>query len=99
MGEGPVNLNWGPIMKTINESPHDFFAQGGWSFLGGAGDESEHSEGSPSESEFEADSEDLVEESSSAEESAFEASDASGSDGSASDFGDGSDSEGQCASG
>ncbi|KAJ8699613.1 FACT complex subunit spt16 [Pleurotus ostreatus] len=94
MGEGPVNLNWGPIMKTINESPHDFFVQGGWSFLGGAGDESEHSEGSPSESEFEADSEDLVEESSSAEESAFEASDASGSDGSASDFGDGSDSEG-----
>jgi nucleosome binding factor SPN SPT16 subunit len=36
LGEGPVNLNWGPIMKTINESPHDFFQQGGWrSFLGG----------------------------------------------------------------
>jgi nucleosome binding factor SPN SPT16 subunit len=26
-------------MKTINESPHDFFQQGGWSFLGGAGGE------------------------------------------------------------
>ncbi len=39
MSEGPVNLNWGPIMKTINESPHDFFQQGGWSFLGGAGGE------------------------------------------------------------
>jgi hypothetical protein len=24
-------------MKTINESPYDFFQQGGWSFLGGAG--------------------------------------------------------------
>ena len=39
MSEGPVNLNWGPIMKTINESPYDFFQQGGWSFLGGAGAE------------------------------------------------------------
>jgi len=39
MSEGPVNLNWGPIMKTINESPYDFFQQGGWSFLGGGGAE------------------------------------------------------------
>jgi hypothetical protein len=37
LSEGPVNLNWAPIMKTINESPYDFFQQGGWSFLGGAG--------------------------------------------------------------
>jgi hypothetical protein len=37
LSEGPVNLNWGPIMKTINESPFDFFQQGGWSFLGGPG--------------------------------------------------------------
>ncbi|CAK5279482.1 unnamed protein product [Mycena citricolor] len=34
MTESPVNLNWGPIMKTINDSPHDFFRDGGWSFLG-----------------------------------------------------------------
>jgi nucleosome binding factor SPN SPT16 subunit len=39
MSEGPVNLNWNPIMKTINESPYDFFQQGGWNFLGGAGGE------------------------------------------------------------
>ncbi len=39
LSEGPVNLNWGPIMKTINESPYDFFQQGGWSFLGGTGGE------------------------------------------------------------
>ncbi len=26
-------MNWGPIMKHINESPHDFFQGGGWSFL------------------------------------------------------------------
>ena len=35
LAEGPVNLNWGPIMKTINDNPYDFFQQGGWSFLGG----------------------------------------------------------------
>lgn len=28
-------MNWGPIMKTINDDPYDFFQQGGWSFLGG----------------------------------------------------------------
>lgn len=26
-------------MKTINDDPYDFFLQGGWSFLGGAGGE------------------------------------------------------------
>lgn len=35
MSEGPVNLNWGPIMKHINENPYEFFQGGGWSFLGG----------------------------------------------------------------
>lgn len=40
LAEGPVNLNWGPIMKTINDDPYEFFQQGGWTFLGGtAGDE------------------------------------------------------------
>lgn len=37
MAEGPVNLNWGQIMKTINENPLEFFREGGWSFLGGTG--------------------------------------------------------------
>jgi nucleosome binding factor SPN SPT16 subunit len=41
LAEGPVNLNWGPIMKTINDSPYDFFRGGGWTFLGGTGDEVE----------------------------------------------------------
>lgn len=35
LAEGPVNLNWGPIMKTINDDPYEFFQQGGWTFLGG----------------------------------------------------------------
>ncbi|KAG8217204.1 FACT complex subunit SPT16 [Butyriboletus roseoflavus] len=84
LSEGPVNLNWGPIMKTINESPYDFFQQGGWSFLGGGGAESDAEEESDTESEFEADPEDLVSEESSAEESAYDGSDASEDSGSAS---------------
>jgi len=88
LSEGPVNLNWGPIMKTINESPHDFFQQGGWSFLGGAGgEESDVENGSDTESEFEADPEELVSEESSDNVSDYDASDASDDDGSASDFG------------
>ena len=40
LAEGPVNLNWNPIMKTINDDPYEFFQHGGWTFLGGtAGDE------------------------------------------------------------
>lgn len=56
LAEGPVNLNWGPIMKTINDSPFDFFRGGGWTFLGGTGDESDQEEESETESEFEAES-------------------------------------------
>ncbi len=28
-------------MKTINDSPYEFFRGGGWTFLGGTGDEVE----------------------------------------------------------
>jgi nucleosome binding factor SPN SPT16 subunit len=93
MSEGPVNLNWGPIMKHINDNPFDFFQQDGWAFLGGAGGvESDHSSGSDSVSEFEAASDEFVSSASSNEESEF--SDASGSgSGSGSDFGGGDDSD------
>lgn len=33
IAESQINLNWGPIMKTINEDPAEFFAGGGWGFL------------------------------------------------------------------
>lgn len=33
LAEGPVNLNWSQIMKTINDSPFEFFKEGGWGFL------------------------------------------------------------------
>ncbi|KAJ7771766.1 FACT complex subunit SPT16 [Mycena metata] len=93
MTESPVNFNWGPIMKTINDSPYDFFQGGGWSFLGrGNGADSDHSDGSESESEFEADSEELQAVESSDDESAY--GDANGgSDESGSDFGGGGSDE------
>lgn len=47
LSEGPVNLNWGPIMKTINDDPYAFFQQGGWSFLGGNGGGEEVRSGIP----------------------------------------------------
>ncbi|KAL1947960.1 hypothetical protein VTO73DRAFT_13684 [Trametes versicolor] len=90
LSEGPVNLNWGPIMKTINEDPYEFFQQGGWSFLGGAaaGEESEADDDSDTESEFAASSADMESSESSQEESAYDdGSDASDDEGSGSDFG------------
>jgi nucleosome binding factor SPN SPT16 subunit len=82
MSEGPVNLNWGPIMKHVNENPYEFFQGGGWSFLGGVGGaESEASEQSDSISDFEAQS-DVFAESSSEDASEYSedvASDDSGS--------------------
>lgn len=97
LAEGPVNLNWGPIMKTINESPYDFFQQGGWSFLGGTGGD-EDSDGalSSSESEFAADSSEAAESESEVSASEFGDSDASDDSGSASSFGEG-DSSGKWA--
>ncbi|EMD38571.1 hypothetical protein CERSUDRAFT_113749 [Gelatoporia subvermispora B] len=95
LAEGPVNLNWGPIMKTINEDPYGFFQGGGWTFLGGSpgGDESDVDDDSDTESEFAAD-EVSSEISESSEESAyFDGSDASDDEGSGSDFGS-DDSEG-----
>jgi nucleosome binding factor SPN SPT16 subunit len=56
--EGPLNLNWATIMKTVTSDPHAFFADGGWSFLStetddeGEGDEEEESAFEVSESEL-----------------------------------------------
>lgn len=63
--EGPVNLNWPTIMKTVQGEPHSFFKDGGWSFLTldkeGSGDESQMS--SDGESSFHASDEDPEDES------------------------------------
>ncbi|KAI8062799.1 FACT complex subunit-domain-containing protein [Gilbertella persicaria] len=61
--EGPVNLNWSMIMKTVNEDTGEFFRNEGWDFLRPKSDE-ENSDVSESGSEFEL-SDDGFEESSS----------------------------------
>jgi len=94
IAEGPVNLNWGPIMKTINDSPYDFFRGGGWTFLGGTGDESEQDEESETESEFAGESAQPSSESNSdGTASDFDGSNASDDEGSGSDFDDESEGE------
>jgi len=59
--EGPVNLSWPQIMKTVNEDPVEFFKEGGWSFLQQAEGEDDDDE-EEEESEFEASGSDLASE-------------------------------------
>ncbi|KAI9298644.1 SPT16-domain-containing protein [Neoconidiobolus thromboides FSU 785] len=56
--EGPVNLNWNAIMKTIKDDPAGFFEDGGWKFLDNEQDGSD-AISEESASEFEVDSEEL----------------------------------------
>ncbi|WVQ82770.1 FACT complex subunit SPT16 [Cryptococcus sp. DSM 104549] len=46
LSEGPVNLTWPAIMKTLNEDPLAFYQEGGWSFLTGDGSDDESEESS-----------------------------------------------------
>ncbi|RFU32333.1 Acting on peptide bonds (peptidase), partial [Scytalidium lignicola] len=70
--EGPLNLNWPTIMKTVTADPHQFFADGGWSFLATESDDEENEEESE-ESAFEiSDSELAVSDESSEEDSDFD---------------------------
>ncbi|KAI5965899.1 SPT16 [Candida pseudojiufengensis] len=62
ISEGQMNLNWAQIIKTVQADPYQFFLDGGWSFLTGAGD-SDESEEEDAESEFEASDEDPQDES------------------------------------
>ena len=55
ISEGPVNLAWGQIMKTVNDDPYEFYESGGWGFLTGGNDSEDES--SEEGSEFEEDSE------------------------------------------
>ncbi|CAN3359985.1 FACT complex subunit Spt16p [Diutina catenulata] len=85
MSEGPMNLNWGTIMKTVQSDPYQFFLDGGWSFLSGEGDSEEEDE-EDEESEFEVSDDDPSDEEVSAgEEESEDYSSGSGSDDDASD--------------
>lgn len=82
--DGPLNLNWPTIMKTVTADPHSFFADGGWGFLSNDTDEDDGEEESE-ESAFEIDDSELAaSDESSDEESDFDsnASDDEGSEGS-----------------
>ncbi|KAI9689083.1 MAG: FACT complex subunit spt16 [Bathelium mastoideum] len=71
--EGPLNLNWGQIMKTVTADPHAFFEDGGWSFLAADSDDEDKDEESEEESAFEmSESEMAQSEESSEEDSEFD---------------------------
>ncbi|AEO56023.1 hypothetical protein MYCTH_2300442 [Thermothelomyces thermophilus ATCC 42464] len=66
--EGPLNLNWSVIMKTVTANPHQFFLDGGWGFLQNDSDDSDGSEEEEEESMFEISESELAEASESSEE-------------------------------
>jgi nucleosome binding factor SPN SPT16 subunit len=89
--EGPVNLNWGMIMKTVNDDPGEFYRNGGWNILGSGSDDEGSGNDSESGSEFEMSGDDFDESSSDDDESEADsaASDDSEEDEDMSDSGDG----------
>jgi nucleosome binding factor SPN SPT16 subunit len=67
--EGPLNLNWSVIMKTVLADPHQFFLDGGWGFLQNDSDDEDASEEEEDEdSAFEIDESELDAASESSEE-------------------------------
>ncbi|CAO3594139.1 unnamed protein product [Absidia cylindrospora] len=86
--EGPVNLNWSMIMKTVNENPAEFFKNGGWKFLSTGSDDEGSDEESEAESEFAMSDEELEESSSDESDFASEVASASEEEEELSDSGD-----------
>lgn len=78
--EGPLNLNWPTIMKTVTADTHQFFVDGGWSFLQADSDDEGGEEESEEESAFEVDDDELDAASESSEEDSEYGSDASDDD-------------------
>ncbi|KEZ38646.1 FACT complex subunit SPT16 [Scedosporium apiospermum] len=66
--EGPLNLSWPTIMKTVTADPYQFFQDGGWSFLQQESDEEGGSDEEEEESAFEIDEDELDAASESSEE-------------------------------
>lgn len=73
--EGPLNLSWGAIMKTVTSDPYGFFQDGGWLFLGG--DSDSEGEDEEEESAFEVSDSEIAADESSEEESGYDDDDAS----------------------
>lgn len=83
--EGTLNLNWPTIMKTVTADPHQFFADGGWSFLNSGSDEEDEGDEDDEESVFEIDDSELDEASESSEDDSEFDSNASDDEGSEED--------------
>ncbi|GAV54608.1 hypothetical protein ZYGR_0AN00760 [Zygosaccharomyces rouxii] len=58
-----INLNWSTIMKSLTEDPHQFFLDGGWSFLAMGSDDEGSGESEEEVSEYEASEEEPSDES------------------------------------
>lgn len=65
-----INLNWSTIMKSLQEDPHQFFLDGGWTFLATGSDDEASDESEEEISEYEASEEDPTDESALSEEEA-----------------------------
>jgi nucleosome binding factor SPN SPT16 subunit len=89
--EGPLNLNWPTIMKTVTADTHEFFLGGGWSFLQNDSDDDGSGDEDDEESAFEIDHDELDEASESSEEGSDYGSNASDDD--EEDFSDEDDGE------
>ncbi|KAG0657069.1 FACT complex subunit spt16 [Maudiozyma exigua] len=85
-----INLNWGTIMKSIQDDPHQFFLDGGWSFLATGSDDEASDESEEEISEYEASEEEPEDESDYSDD---DSEDASMSEGSADYSGDDSEEE------
>ncbi|OAA53380.1 transcription elongation complex subunit [Niveomyces insectorum RCEF 264] len=66
--EGPLNLNWPTIMKTVTANTHQFFADGGWAFLQNESDDEDGGSEEDEESAFEMSDSELAGPSESSEE-------------------------------
>ncbi|KAB5577597.1 transcription elongation complex subunit [Coniochaeta sp. 2T2.1] len=91
--EGPLNLNWSVIMKTVTTDTHQFFVDGGWGFLQNDSDDEDEEE-EEEESAFEISESELEEASESSEDDSdfdSQASDEASDEGDASDDEEGED--------
>lgn len=87
-----INLNWSTIMKSLQEDPHQFFLDGGWTFLATGSDDEASDESEEEISEYEASEEDPTDESALSEEEA-DSEDEQFSDEGSEDFSGGDESE------
>lgn len=66
-----INLNWSTIMKSLTEDPHQFFLDGGWSFLATGSDDEGSDESEEEISEYEASEDEPSDEEGSMSEDAY----------------------------